>query len=117
MRDLVFVKFNSILRQKKENKGRDPLEKEINDVLEDDNNEFITGVEPNASLEDQECTEPSAKAQDAATSQAKTKRIRAPRSRKKFRTLSSLMTPQSASSASESEENQDDMVFTDAEDD
>ncbi|XP_021305495.1 uncharacterized protein LOC8072912 [Sorghum bicolor] len=54
MRDLVFVKFNSILRQKKENKGRDPLEKEINDVLEDDNNEFITGVEPNASLEDQE---------------------------------------------------------------
>ncbi|XP_021316247.1 uncharacterized protein LOC8064228 [Sorghum bicolor] len=117
MRDLVFVKFNSILRQKKENKGRDPLEKEINDVLEDDNNEFITGVEPNASLEDQECTEPSTKAQDAATSQAKAKRIRAPRPRKKFRTLSSLMTPQSASSASESEENQDDMVFTDAEDD
>ena len=57
MRDLVFVKFNSKLRHKKENKSRDPIEKEINDVLEDDNNEFITGLEPNAnqSQEDHEC--------------------------------------------------------------
>jgi hypothetical protein len=55
MRDLVFVKFNSKLRHKKENKSRDPIEKGINDVLEDDNNEFITGLEPNAnqSQEDQ----------------------------------------------------------------
>jgi len=119
MRDLVFVKFNSKLRHKKENKSRDPIEKEINDVLEDDNNEFITGLEPNAtqSQEDQGCTEASTKAQEASTSQAKAKRKRAPRPRKKFRTLASLMTPQSASSASESEENQDGMVSTDAEDD
>jgi len=56
-RDLVFVKFNSKLRHKKEKKSRDPTEKEINDVLEDDNNEFITGLEPNAnqSQEDHEC--------------------------------------------------------------
>ena len=72
MRDLVFVKFNSKLRHKKENKSRDPIEKEINDVLEDDNNEFITGLEPNAtqSQEDQGYTEPSTKAQEASTSQA-----------------------------------------------
>ena len=119
MRDLVFVKFNSKLRHKKQNKSRDPIKKEINDVLEDDNNEFITGLEPNAtqSQEDQGCTEASTKAQEASTSQAKAKRKRAPRPRKKFRTLASLMTPQSASSASESEENQDGMVSTDAEDD
>ena len=88
-------------------------------MLEDDNNEFITGLEPNAtqSQEDQGCTEASTKAQEASTSQAKAKRKRAPRPRKKFRTLASLMTPQSASSASESEENQDGMVSTDAEDD
>ena len=118
-RDLVFVKFNSKLRHKKENKSRDPIEKEINDVLEDDNNEFITGLEPNAtqSQEYQGCTEPSTKAQEASTSQAKAKRKRAPCPRKKFRTLASLMTPQSASSASESEGNQDGMVSTDAEDD
>jgi hypothetical protein len=64
MRDLVFVKFNSKLRHKKENKSRDPIEKKINDVLEDNNNEFI-GLEPNAnqSQEDQGCAETSAKAQ------------------------------------------------------
>jgi hypothetical protein len=88
-------------------------------VLEDDNNEFITGLEPNAtqSQEDQGCTEPPAKAQGASTSQAKANRKRAPCPKKKFRTLSSLMTPQSASSASESVENQNAMVSTDAEDD
>jgi hypothetical protein len=48
MRDLVFVKFNSLLRHKKNNKIRDPLEKEVGDILEDGDNEFITGVAPNA---------------------------------------------------------------------
>ena len=124
MRDLVFVKFNSKLRHKKENKSRDPIEKEINDVLEDDNNEFITGLEPNAnqSQEDQGCAETAAKAQEgasqgAAASQAKAKRKRPVRHRKKFRTVASLMKPQTAASTSESEENQDAMVSTDTEDD
>jgi hypothetical protein len=44
MRDLVFVKFNSKLREKRDNKSKDPIEKELNDILEDDGNEFITGV-------------------------------------------------------------------------
>jgi hypothetical protein len=44
MRDLVFVKFNSKLRQKKDKKDRDPLEKHVLDALEDEDNEWITGV-------------------------------------------------------------------------
>ena len=46
MRDLVFVKFNSKLRQKKDKKDRDPLEKPVLDALEDEDNEWITGIEP-----------------------------------------------------------------------
>jgi hypothetical protein len=46
MRDLVYVKFNSKLRQKKDNKDRDPLENPVFDGLEDEDNEWITGTEP-----------------------------------------------------------------------
>uniref|UniRef100_A0A804MW54 HAT C-terminal dimerisation domain-containing protein n=1 Tax=Zea mays TaxID=4577 RepID=A0A804MW54_MAIZE len=46
MRDLVFVKFNSKLRGKKERIDRDPLEREVDDVVGDDDNEFITGIVP-----------------------------------------------------------------------
>jgi hypothetical protein len=46
MRDLVFVKFNSILKQKKDNKDRDPLERPVHDALGDEDNEWITGIEP-----------------------------------------------------------------------
>ncbi|WVZ64756.1 hypothetical protein U9M48_014231 [Paspalum notatum var. saurae] len=47
MRDLVFVKFNSKLRIKNnENKSKDPIEKKVQDVLDDDDNEFITGLAP-----------------------------------------------------------------------
>jgi len=46
MRDLVYIKFNSMLRQKKANKDKDPLEKPIVDALEDEDNEWITGLEP-----------------------------------------------------------------------
>ena len=45
MRDLVFVKFNSKLRQK-DNKDKDPIEKPVLDALEDEDNEWITGIEP-----------------------------------------------------------------------
>lgn len=38
MRDLVFVKFNSKLREKRDNKSKDPIEKELNDILEDGGN-------------------------------------------------------------------------------
>lgn len=52
MKDLVFVKYNSKLKQKRDNKNRDPIEKIekiVADVLEDDDNEWITGIVPNAS--------------------------------------------------------------------
>ena len=102
------MKFNSKLRHKKEKKSRDPIEKEINYVLEDDSNEFITRLEPNANQgqEDQECAQTAAEAQGASqgasASQAKSKRKRLVRPRKKFRTVASLMQPEPAASSSES---------------
>ena len=44
MRDLVFVKFNSKLRQKRDDKSRDPIEMAVADVVEDEDNEWITGI-------------------------------------------------------------------------
>ena len=35
MSDLVFIKFNSKLKDKKLNKRKDPIEKQVVDVLED----------------------------------------------------------------------------------
>jgi hypothetical protein len=58
MRDLVFVKCNSRLIQKKANKRRDPIEKEVDDVLNDDDNEFITGIVPTAESEETEVVQP-----------------------------------------------------------
>uniref|UniRef100_I1PB17 DWNN domain-containing protein n=1 Tax=Oryza glaberrima TaxID=4538 RepID=I1PB17_ORYGL len=46
MRDIVFVKLNSKLINKRDNKDRDPLEKEVNDAVSNDENEFITGIVP-----------------------------------------------------------------------
>lgn len=40
------VKFNSKLRGKRERTSRDPLEREVDDVVGDDDNEFITGIVP-----------------------------------------------------------------------
>ena len=41
---MVFVKFNSKLRNKKQNKDRDPIEKDVEDVQADNDNEFIMGA-------------------------------------------------------------------------
>jgi hypothetical protein len=54
MRDLVFVKFNSKLREKRDNKSKDPIEKGLNDILENGGNEFITGVVLDENV-DQDC--------------------------------------------------------------
>lgn len=109
MRDLVFVKFNSRLRQKKENKSKDPIEKELNDVLEDDGNEFITGLATDANAEPEGGHEGTQDGGSDAPSipqaQAKRKRPVRPR-RKKIRSLKSLMhadSSQAAISASSSE--------------
>jgi hypothetical protein len=47
MRDLVFIKANSQLEQKRGIKDRDPIEdKTYADVVEDEDNEWITGIVP-----------------------------------------------------------------------
>ena len=100
MRDLVFVKFNSRLKQKRERKDRDRIVKEIDDVLLDNGNEFITGVVP-PDNEDQESGD---RAAAETQPQSKRKRIVQPR-KKKIRSIQSLMrnTEQLEASTSSSE--------------
>ncbi|AQL00794.1 hAT transposon superfamily protein [Zea mays] len=115
MRDLVFVKFNSKLREKRDNKIKDPIEKELNDILEDDGNEFITGVVPDENVdqdEDQEGAhdEPSPEPTISKTQlPAKRKRHGRPR-KKKLRSLKSLLSGDleraTCASSSESEDNE-----------
>ncbi|CAN6246836.1 unnamed protein product [Urochloa humidicola] len=119
MRDLVFVKFNSKLRQKRENKSRDPLEIDTDDVLADGSNEFITGAVPDANDEEkevQESTEDGASASQSkgasiSQHQAKRKRPMRPR-KKKLRSLNSIMCNEqdqveASASSSESETDED----------
>lgn len=114
MRDLVFVKFNSKLRNKRESKNRDPIEKEVDDVLADNDNEFITGKEPTAEADQEQekahedASEEALNRASSSQGQAKRKRISRPRKKIKTVSLQSLMAmrvetmPQAASS-SESE--------------
>lgn len=76
MRDLVFVKFNCLLKQKRHSKARDPLEKKVVDILEDGENEFITGVAANAEqAQDQDITEVECeKEQDGAGTESRKRR-------------------------------------------
>lgn len=115
MRDLVFVKFNSKLREKRDNKSKDPIEKELNDILEDGGNEFIIGVVPDENVDqdedhegahDEPSQEPSI---SKAQLPAKRKRHGHPR-KKKLRSLKSLLSgdlePATCASSSESEDNE-----------
>lgn len=84
----MFVKFNSKLRNKRENKGRDPIEKEVDDVVADGDNEFITGVVPSSSEMDQQCAKES---QQHTTPQAPAPAKRKNTKKRKVRSLQSLM--------------------------
>ena len=107
----MFVKYNSKLRIKRERKGRDPLEKEVNDVLADYENEFITGIVP---LQDDLDNQSPHESQDAApqedsTSQAQAKRkrhapVRPRRKKQKIRSLHSLMRDHSVQQSSSDSE-------------
>ncbi|CAN6203733.1 unnamed protein product [Urochloa humidicola] len=68
MKDLVFVKFNSRLKQKKDNKSGDPIEKTLANVQDDEDNEWITGIVPIESAE-QEQQPSGAQGQGASSSQ------------------------------------------------
>ncbi|ONM18684.1 hAT transposon superfamily protein [Zea mays] len=115
MRDLVFIKYNSRLRQKRENKSKDPLEREMNDVLEDDANEFITGLVPNANSDKDEehgGAQVGETIHESQLSQPQPKRKRLVRPRKKkIRSLHSLLygglENEAVASSSESEDNGD----------
>jgi len=103
----VFVKYNSKLRIKRERKGRDPLEKEVNDVLADYENEFITGIVPSQDDLDNQSPHESQDAapQEDSTSQAQAKRkrhapVRPRRKKQKIRSLHSLMRDHSVQQSS-----------------
>ena len=81
MSDLVYVKFNSRLKHKRENKAKDPIEKQVVDILEDDDNEFITGVALAADDEQEEPKDPKAEGekvqeQDVAPAEPKHGKIK-----------------------------------------
>jgi len=77
MKDLVFVKFNSRLKQKRD-KDKDPIEKPVHDVvLEDEDNEWITGIEPTEGDEEQEEQTEASSQGVAATSQREERTKRA----------------------------------------
>ena len=107
----MFVKYNSKLRIKRERKGRDPLEKEVNDVLANYENEFITGILPSQDDIDNQSPHESQDAapQEDSTSQAQEKRKRhAPvhprRKKQKIRSLHSLMCDHSVQQSSSDSE-------------
>jgi hypothetical protein len=107
MRDLVFVKANSNLQHKKENKNWDPIEKVVDDVLEDETNEWITGIVPEQAQE----VEPEGAQDEVATShevaaQAQSQNKRGVHLRKKLKILPIHQDEelQSLSSSSDSED-------------
>ena len=107
----MFVKYNSKLRIKRERKGRDPLEKEVNDVLADYENEFITGILPSQDDIDNQSPHESQDAapQEDSTSQAQAKRkrhapVRPRRKKQKIRSLHSLMRDHSVQQSSSDSE-------------
>jgi len=114
MRDLVFVKFNSKTREKRENKRKDPIEREFNDVLEDELNEFITGVAPtNADQEEEHDAAQDGASQEPSMAQAqvltKRKRSRQPR-KKKLRSLHSIISGNLEPTVSASSSDSDDSM-------
>ncbi|XP_062224440.1 uncharacterized protein LOC133922955 [Phragmites australis] len=111
MRDLVFVKFNSKLRNKRESKDRDPLQREVDNVMGDDENEFITGIValPNELAEQSSEDGPSqGESTSQAQVQAKRKRPVHPRKKKqKIRSLQSLLHDNSVQQSSSDSEDGD----------
>ncbi|KAM3405954.1 hypothetical protein ACQJBY_000158 [Aegilops geniculata] len=81
MRDLVFIKANSQLEQKRMNKDRDPLvDRTHADVVEDEDNEWITGIVPvpvvDTADEPEEEPIPQPRARAAASKRNKARRPR-----------------------------------------
>ena len=110
MRDLVFVKFNSKLRQKKDNKDRDPLKKPVRDALEDEDNEWITGIEPTEVDPEQEGEIGASSQGVAAAPQGQEKRKGGNQTRKRKRFIPTTDEDDELSGSSSDGENDIDMV-------
>ncbi|XP_066347629.1 uncharacterized protein [Miscanthus floridulus] len=111
MRDLVFVKFNSKLRQKKD-KVKDPIEKHVVDALEDEDNEWITGIEPTEVDPEQEGEETRASSQGvAAAPQGQEKRkggnLQKHRDRKRKMLIPTIEDDELSASSSDGEDDND----------
>jgi hypothetical protein len=80
MRDLVFIKANSQLEQKRGMKDRDPIEdKTYADVVEDEDNEWITGIVPVVVV-----AEPEDEPEVETISIASRKKVSCPKKKKKL---------------------------------
>ncbi|XP_066320389.1 uncharacterized protein [Miscanthus floridulus] len=111
MRDLVFVKFNTKLRQKKD-KDKDPIEKHVVDALEDEDNEWITGIEPTEVDPEQEGEETRASSQGVAVApQGQEKRkggnLQKQRDRKRKRLIPTIEDEELSASSSDGEDDND----------
>ncbi|XP_066381572.1 uncharacterized protein [Miscanthus floridulus] len=109
-RDLVFVKFNSKLRKK--DKDKDPIEKHVVDALEDEDNEWITGIEPTEVDLEQEGEETGASSQGvAAAPQGQEKRkggnLQKHRDRKRKRSIPTIEDEELSASSSNGEDDND----------
>ncbi|TVT98137.1 hypothetical protein EJB05_56569, partial [Eragrostis curvula] len=111
MKDLVFVKFNSKLRQKRENNTRDPI---VVEDEEDDVNEWITGIIPNGEGEQEQVidlTDVSGSSSQGIPVEHKRKRgCQAPGTRKKKKFFPVLDDEEASASSSEDEDDNDTIV-------
>ena len=110
MRDLVFVKFNSKLRQKKDKKDRDPLEKPVLDALEDEDNEWITGIEPIEVDPEQEGEIGASSQGVAAAPQGQERRKAGTQTRKRKRLIPTTIEDDDLSASSSDGENANDGI-------
>ena len=127
MRDLVFVKFNSKLRNKKQNKDRDPIEKDVEDAQADNDNEFIMGAVYVPSEHAEPETQHGASHGQESTSQAQGRKRKRPAVAKKKRkkSIHSLLNSieedpmlcSSSSSESEDDQAQDESNYASADSD
>jgi hypothetical protein len=116
MRDLVFIKANSQLEQKRMNKDRDPLvDRTHADVVEDEDNEWITGIVPVPVPVVETVDEPVVEVEPIPQPRAKaaaSKRNKARQSRKKK--LLPVFRDDELQSAGSSSDSDDDAVATDS---
>ena len=110
MRGLVFVKFNSKLRQKKDKKDRDPLEKPVLDALEDEDNEWITGIEPIEVDPEQEGETATSSHGVAAAPQGQERRKAGTQTRKRKRLIPTTIEDDDLSASSSDGENANDGI-------